>query len=109
MVFEYMQWSLYYINQLWMTEQIIIFFFQKRRSEHVVMCVQIFQGLAHKHHKGYINSDVKHENLLVSNDVIKIADFGKVRWWIVKIHTLMTIRELSIMPLRFFYMSSVWF
>jgi protein kinase len=43
------------------------------------LCFQIFQGLAYMHDNGYIHRDLKPENLLVSNDVIKISDFGCAR------------------------------
>ncbi|KAL7602292.1 hypothetical protein Lser_V15G26406 [Lactuca serriola] len=40
------------------------------------LCFQIFQGLAYMHDNGYFHRDLKPENLLVSKDVIKIADLG---------------------------------
>lgn len=40
---------------------------------------QVLQGLAHVHRNGYFHRDMKPENLLVSNDIIKIADFGLAR------------------------------
>ncbi|PWA55054.1 Serine/threonine-protein kinase MHK [Artemisia annua] len=43
------------------------------------LCFQIFQGLAYMHHKGYFHRDLKPDNLLVNNDVIKIADLGSAR------------------------------
>ncbi|KAL8214956.1 hypothetical protein R6Q57_004405 [Mikania cordata] len=48
-------------------------------AEIKAMCYQIFQGLACMHHNGYIHRDLKPMNLLVSNDVIKIGDFGSAR------------------------------
>nr|GMC50241.1 cyclin-dependent kinase F-4-like isoform X1 [Ipomoea batatas] len=42
-------------------------------------CFQVFQGLAYMHQRGYFHRDLKPENLLVSKDVIKIADFGLAR------------------------------
>ncbi|KAK9689165.1 hypothetical protein RND81_09G040000 [Saponaria officinalis] len=42
-------------------------------------CFQVFQGLAYMHQHGYFHRDLKPENLLVSKDVIKIADFGLAR------------------------------
>ncbi|XP_047325505.1 cyclin-dependent kinase F-4 isoform X2 [Impatiens glandulifera] len=42
-------------------------------------CFQVFQGLAYMHQHGYFHRDLKPENLLVSKDIIKIADFGLVR------------------------------
>ncbi|XP_038985899.1 cyclin-dependent kinase F-3 isoform X2 [Phoenix dactylifera] len=40
---------------------------------------QILQGLAYMHKNGYFHRDLKPENLLVTNDIIKIADFGLAR------------------------------
>ncbi|XP_057482840.1 serine/threonine-protein kinase MHK-like isoform X1 [Actinidia eriantha] len=40
---------------------------------------QVLRGLAHMHRNGYFHRDLKPENLLVTNDVIKIADFGLAR------------------------------
>lgn len=42
-------------------------------------CYQIFQGLAYIHKHGYFHRDMKPENLLVSKENIKIADFGLAR------------------------------
>ncbi|CAA0812051.1 Protein kinase superfamily protein [Striga hermonthica] len=42
-------------------------------------CFQVFQGLAYIHQCGYFHRDLKPENLLVSNAIIKIADFGLAR------------------------------
>ncbi|XLU34603.1 hypothetical protein S245_070669, partial [Arachis hypogaea] len=39
----------------------------------------IFQGLAYMHQRGYFHRDLKPENLLVTKDIIKIADFGLAR------------------------------
>ncbi|KAJ9543945.1 hypothetical protein OSB04_023652 [Centaurea solstitialis] len=44
------------------------------------LCLQIFQGLAYMHNRvGIFHRNLKPENLLVSKDVIKIADFGQAR------------------------------
>ncbi|KAI3667490.1 hypothetical protein L6452_42553 [Arctium lappa] len=44
------------------------------------LCFQVFQGLAYMHDTvGYFHRDLKPENLLVSKDVIKIADLGQAR------------------------------
>lgn len=40
---------------------------------------QVLQGLSHMHRNGYFHRDLKPENLLVTGDVIKIADFGLAR------------------------------
>ncbi|KAG6486811.1 hypothetical protein ZIOFF_055391 [Zingiber officinale] len=40
---------------------------------------QVLQGLAYMHKNGYFHRDLKPENLLVTHDVIKIADFGLAR------------------------------
>lgn len=42
-------------------------------------CYQVFQGLSYMHQRGYFHRDLKPENLLVSKDVIKIADLGLAR------------------------------
>lgn len=44
------------------------------------LCFQIFQGLAYMHNEvGYFHRDLKPANLLVSKNVIKIADLGQAR------------------------------
>jgi protein kinase len=40
---------------------------------------QVLQGLAYMHKNGFFHRDMKPENLLVSKDVVKIADFGLAR------------------------------
>ncbi|KAH7445468.1 hypothetical protein KP509_01G010600 [Ceratopteris richardii] len=42
-------------------------------------CFQIFQALENMHSNGYFHRDLKPENLLVSGDLVKIADFGLAR------------------------------
>lgn len=37
---------------------------------------QILQGLLHMHKNGYFHRDIKPENILISEDIVKIADFG---------------------------------
>ncbi|XP_057745121.1 cyclin-dependent kinase F-4-like [Arachis stenosperma] len=66
-VFEYMECNLYQL----MKDREKIF------SEGEVMnwCFQVFQGLAYMHQWGYFHRDLKPENLLVTKDIIKIADF----------------------------------
>lgn len=70
-VFEYMECNLYHLMK------------DRKRpfSEAEVRnwCFQVFQGLAYMHQRGYFHRDLKPENLLVSKDVIKIADFGLAR------------------------------
>ncbi|KAL2965587.1 hypothetical protein AAZX31_16G069000 [Glycine max] len=71
LVFEYMEYNLY---QLMKNRE-------KLFSENEVRnwCFQVFQGLAYMHQRGYFHRDLKPENLLVTKDVIKIADFGLAR------------------------------
>lgn len=40
---------------------------------------QVFQGLSYMHQNGFFHRDLKPENLLVSQGIIKIADFGLAR------------------------------
>ncbi|XP_019058475.1 PREDICTED: cyclin-dependent kinase F-4 isoform X2 [Tarenaya hassleriana] len=70
-VFEYMECNLY---QLLKDRQ-------KLFAEAGIKnwCFQVFQGLSYMHQRGYFHRDLKPENLLVSKDVIKIADFGLAR------------------------------
>jgi protein kinase len=42
-------------------------------------CFQVFHALAHMHQRGYFHRDLKPENLLVTKNMIKIADFGLAR------------------------------
>ncbi|KAJ8443740.1 hypothetical protein Cgig2_029645 [Carnegiea gigantea] len=70
-VFEYMECNLYQL----MKDRGRPFSEAEVRS----WCFQVFQGLAYMHHRGYFHRDLKPENLLVSKDVIKIADFGLAR------------------------------
>ncbi|KAK6117029.1 hypothetical protein DH2020_049273 [Rehmannia glutinosa] len=70
-VFEYMECNLYQL----MKDR------GKPFSEMEVRnwCFQVFQGLASIHQRGYFHRDLKPENLLVSKDIIKVADFGLAR------------------------------
>jgi len=40
---------------------------------------QILLGLSHMHKLGYFHRDLKPENLLVTGDIVKLADFGLAR------------------------------
>jgi len=46
---------------------------------------QILLGLSHMHNSGYFHRDVKPENLLIQNKVVKIADFNLAKEMNVKI------------------------
>ncbi|KAL5172160.1 Cyclin-dependent kinase F-4 [Glycine soja] len=88
LVFEYMEYNLY---QLMKNRE-------KLFSENEVRnwCFQVFQGLAYMHQRGYFHRDLKPENLLVTKDVIKIADFGLAR-------------EISSQPPYTEYVSTRWY
>ncbi|CAJ1949571.1 unnamed protein product [Sphenostylis stenocarpa] len=70
-IFEYMDCNLYQLIK----ER------EKPFSEEEIRCFvrQVLQGLSHMHKKGFFHRDLKPENLLVTNDVLKIADFGLAR------------------------------
>ncbi|PIN24761.1 MAPK related serine/threonine protein kinase [Handroanthus impetiginosus] len=70
-VFEYMECNLYQL----MKDRGKLFSEAEVRN----WCFQVFQGLAYIHQRGYFHRDLKPENLLVSKDIIKIADFGLAR------------------------------
>ncbi|OVA11853.1 Protein kinase domain [Macleaya cordata] len=70
-IFEYMEYNLYQI----MRERQSPFSEAEIRS----LMSQVLEGLAHMHRNGYFHRDLKPENLLVTNDIIKIADFGLAR------------------------------
>ncbi|XP_020092825.1 LOW QUALITY PROTEIN: cyclin-dependent kinase F-4-like [Ananas comosus] len=67
-VFEYMECNLYQL----MKDRGKVFSEVEVRN----WCFQIYQGLAYMHQRGYFHRDLMPENLLVSKEVIKIADFG---------------------------------
>ncbi|XP_042445212.1 cyclin-dependent kinase F-4-like isoform X1 [Zingiber officinale] len=71
LVFEYMECNLYQL----MKER------GKSFSEVEIRnwCFQIFRALAYMHKQGYFHRDLKPENLLVTKDLVKIADFGLAR------------------------------
>ncbi|KAK9726610.1 hypothetical protein RND81_05G226800 [Saponaria officinalis] len=87
-IFEYMELNLYQR----MKERQRPFSEEEIRS----FLAQVLQGLAHMHNNGYFHRDLKPENLLVTNGIIKIADFGLVR-------------EVSSMPPYTDYVSTRWY
>lgn len=70
-IFEYMECNLYQI----MKDRSTPF----SETEIIKFCYQILQGLSYMHRNGYFHRDLKPENLLVTSDLIKIADFGLAR------------------------------
>jgi len=52
-------------------------FLPEQKIRHIMY--QIISGLAYMHKHGFFHRDMKPENLLVSGDVIKLADFGLAR------------------------------
>ncbi|KAF5938959.1 hypothetical protein HYC85_023218 [Camellia sinensis] len=87
-VFEYMECNLYQL----MKDRGNLFSEAEVRN----WCFQVFQGLAYMHQRGYFHRDLKPENVLVSKDVIKIADFGLAR-------------EISSQPPYTEYVSTRWY
>ncbi|XP_042456354.1 cyclin-dependent kinase F-4-like [Zingiber officinale] len=71
LVFEYMECNLYQL----MKERVKSFSEVEIRN----WCFQIFRALAYMHKQGYFHRDLKPENLLVTKDLVKIADFGLAR------------------------------
>ncbi|XP_054780400.1 serine/threonine-protein kinase MHK [Prosopis cineraria] len=87
-IFEYMDYNLYQLikdRQKPFPEEEIRSFMK-----------QVLRGLSHMHKKGFFHRDLKPENLLVTNDVLKIADFGLAR-------------EVSSMPPYTQYVSTRWY
>ncbi|XP_058103855.1 cyclin-dependent kinase F-4-like isoform X2 [Magnolia sinica] len=70
-VFEYMEFNLYQL----MKDRGKLFSEAEVRN----WCFQVFQALAYMHRRGYFHRDLKPENLLVTKDIIKVADFGLAR------------------------------
>ncbi|XP_073394984.1 cyclin-dependent kinase F-4 [Physcomitrium patens] len=70
-VFEYMEYNLYQLSK----DNDKPFPEAKIRS----LAFQILQALEYMHKHGYFHRDLKPENLLVTKDVIKVADFGLAR------------------------------
>ncbi|TXG54152.1 hypothetical protein EZV62_019408 [Acer yangbiense] len=87
-IFEYMEHNLYHA----MRER------QRPFSEEEIrnFMSQLLQGLVHMHRNGYFHRDLKPENLLVTNNVLKIADFGLAR-------------EVLSMPPYTEYVSTRWY
>lgn len=87
-IFDYMEYNLYQV----MRDR------GKPFSEEEIRTYmsQVLQGLAHMHSNGYFHRDLKPENLLVTNNVIKVADFGLAR-------------ELSSLPPFTEYVSTRWY
>ncbi|KAG0496769.1 hypothetical protein HPP92_001301 [Vanilla planifolia] len=70
-IFEYMECNLYQLIR----DRDRLFTETEIRN----WCYQIFHGLAYMHHRGYFHRDLKPENLLLTKEIIKIADFGLAR------------------------------
>lgn len=87
-IFEYMEHNLYDI----MRERQRPFTEEEIRG----LMTQLLQGLVHMHRSEYFHRDLKPENLLVTNNTIKIADFGLAR-------------EVSSVPPFTDYVSTRWY
>lgn len=87
-IFEYMELNLYQT----MRERQGPFSEEEIRS----IMSQLLQGLKYMHSNGYFHRDLKPENLLVTRDIIKIADFGLAR-------------EVSSLPPFTDYVSTRWY
>ncbi|KAK9138452.1 hypothetical protein Sjap_009046 [Stephania japonica] len=70
-IFEHMEFNLYQIIR----DRRSPFTEEEIRS----LMFQVLQGLAYMHRNGYFHRDLKPENLLVTNGIVKIADFGLAR------------------------------
>ena len=70
-VFEFMEGNLY---QLMKSQE--KFFSESTIRSYMYQCLQ---ALAHMHKHGFFHRDMKPENLLITRDVLKIADFGLAR------------------------------
>ena len=71
LIFEYMEQSL---SKLIKTTTSILT--EKKISD---LMFQILSGLKYAHHNGIIHRDLKPDNFLITNDIIKVADFGLAR------------------------------
>lgn len=87
-IFEYMEHNLYHL----MRERQRPFTEEEIRG----LMTQFLQGLVHMHKSEYFHRDLKPENLLVTNNTIKIADFGLAR-------------EVSSAPPYTDYVSTRWY
>lgn len=70
-IFEYMEYNMYQV----MKDKDKPFPESKIRN----WCHQVLLALAYMHNHGYFHRDLKPENLLVTRDVVKVADFGLAR------------------------------
>lgn len=70
-VFEYMEKNIYQMTKDRKKP------LPESRTRNVMF--QILQGLAYMHKHGFFHRDMKPENLLVSDEVVKLADFGLAR------------------------------
>jgi len=70
-IFEYLEQNVYQM----MTKRNTMFNETEIRS----FMYQVFEGLAYMHKHGFFHRDLKPENLLVSDNLLKIADFGLAR------------------------------
>lgn len=87
-VFEYMESNLYEL----MMDRVNFLSEVEVRN----WCFQVFQGLAYIHQRGFFHRDLKPENLLVSKDILKVADFGLAR-------------EINSLPPFTEYVSTRWY
>ncbi|KAI5054392.1 hypothetical protein GOP47_0030754, partial [Adiantum capillus-veneris] len=70
-IFEYMEFNLY---------QVMKDHYKPLPESRIRnWCLQIFQALENMHLHGYFHRDLKPENLLVTGDLVKVADFGLAR------------------------------
>ncbi|PWA90541.1 protein kinase-like domain-containing protein [Artemisia annua] len=74
LVYEYMPCSLY--QRLTERKTVSSSFSE---TEIRFYCFQVFQVLAHMHQNGYFHCDLKPENLLMNENIIKIGDLGQAR------------------------------
>ncbi|KAF9366395.1 hypothetical protein BGX34_003352 [Mortierella sp. NVP85] len=89
MVFELMEGNLYQLIKNQNGQKL-------EESRIRSMVFQVLRGLQHMHSKGIMHRDMKPENLLVSGDTVKIADFGLAR-------------ELKSRPPYTTYVSTRWY